>query len=196
MQSVNTVYIDNGHGVETPGKRSPNGVFREYSWCRAVAVALKVELEKIGIKTVLVCPEATDIPIGKRVKRVNSSLVKGDNSICISIHNNAAGDGSQWMLAQGWSAHVALNASKNSKKLADCLVDSAKELGVKIRPYSPGQKFWVQNLGICRDTNCPAVLTENLFMDNKADMEYLQSKEGFNKMLQIHINGIKKYFGV
>ena len=28
------VLIDNGHGEETPGKRSPDGKFREYIWTR------------------------------------------------------------------------------------------------------------------------------------------------------------------
>ena len=26
------ILIDNGHGIETPGKRSPDGSFREYAW--------------------------------------------------------------------------------------------------------------------------------------------------------------------
>lgn len=26
--------VDNGHGIETPGKQSPDGVLREYAWCR------------------------------------------------------------------------------------------------------------------------------------------------------------------
>ena len=28
------ILIDNGHGVETPGKRSPDGILREYAWNR------------------------------------------------------------------------------------------------------------------------------------------------------------------
>nr|DAT77576.1 MAG TPA: MurNAc-LAA [Caudoviricetes sp.] len=29
---------------------------------------------------------------------------------------------------------------------------------------------------MCRDTKCPAVLTENLFQDNKEDVEFLLSE--------------------
>ena len=31
------ILIDNGHGIETPGKRSPDGRFKEYLWNREVA---------------------------------------------------------------------------------------------------------------------------------------------------------------
>lgn len=31
------ILIDNGHGIDTPGKRSPDGVLREYAWNRLIA---------------------------------------------------------------------------------------------------------------------------------------------------------------
>ena len=31
------ILIDNGHGVDTPGKRSPDGKLREYAWNRLIA---------------------------------------------------------------------------------------------------------------------------------------------------------------
>lgn len=34
------ILIDNGHGVETPGKRSPDGRFREYKYNRETARAV------------------------------------------------------------------------------------------------------------------------------------------------------------
>ena len=34
------ILIDNGHGVETPGKRSPDGRFREYAYNRLIARAI------------------------------------------------------------------------------------------------------------------------------------------------------------
>ena len=96
----------------------------------------------------------------------------------MSIHCNAAGNGSAWMGAKGWSVFVSNNASTNSKLLADCLYDAAEQQKLRLRTERPGQKYWQQSLAICRDTNCPAVLTENLFQDNKEDVEFLLSKEG------------------
>ena len=34
------ILIDNGHGVDTPGKRSPNGVLREYAWNRLIGAVV------------------------------------------------------------------------------------------------------------------------------------------------------------
>ena len=42
-------------------------------------------------------------------------------------------------------------------------------------------------------TKCAAVLTENLFQDNKADVEYLMSEEGVRSIVQLHYKGITDY---
>ena len=39
------VILDNGHGSNTPGKRSPNGVLREYAYTREIARLIKEKLE-------------------------------------------------------------------------------------------------------------------------------------------------------
>ena len=39
----------------------------------------------------------------------------------------------------------------------------------------------------------PAVLTENLFMDNKEEVEYLLSEEGKKSIIDLHVEGIKQY---
>jgi N-acetylmuramoyl-L-alanine amidase len=57
----------------------------------------------------------------------------------------------------------------------------------------PNQNYWVQSLAMCRDTNCPAVLTENLFQDNENDVAFLLSDEGKKKIVDIHVQGILKY---
>ena len=44
---------------------------------------------------------------------------------------------------------------------------------------------------MCRDTNCPAVLTENLFQDNKEDVEFLLSNK--QTIVNIHYNAIINY---
>ena len=46
---------------------------------------------------------------------------------------------------------------------------------------------------ICRETLCPAVLTENLFQDNRQDVDYLLSPAGKAAIVQLHFDGITKY---
>ena len=96
------------------------------------------------------------------------------------------------MPARGWQVCISHNASRLSKRLAECLFDEAMKR-LRTRRPDNATKYWRQNLAICRDTACPAILTENLFMDNTDDAKMLQSAEGFLSIVQLHVEGIKKY---
>ena len=54
------ILIDNGHGVNTPGKCSPDGVFREYKYTREIAAAVVKHLQYWGFDATLVTPEEYD----------------------------------------------------------------------------------------------------------------------------------------
>ena len=92
-----------GHGSNTPGKRSPrlpNGKqFFEWEFCREVVNLLYIRLKEYKEFTpIKITPESTDISLSTRVKRINQYCKKygASNCIMISIHVNAAGNGS-WM---------------------------------------------------------------------------------------------------
>lgn len=188
------VLIDNGHGENTLGKRSPDGRLMEWAYTREIADMVVYELRKKGIDAERIVKEDTDVPLSERCRRANDIYREtGKKAILISIHCNAAGSGTSWMNARGWSVFVSNNASVNSKKLANCLAEVAKGIPVPVRKPMPGQLYWQQNLAICRDTNCPAVLVENFFQDNKEDVEYLLSAEGKRDVVRIHVEGIIKY---
>ena len=51
------ILIDNGHGSNTPGKCSPDGRLREYSYTREIAGRVVFELRKLGIDAELVVKE-------------------------------------------------------------------------------------------------------------------------------------------
>lgn len=188
------VLIDNGHGENTPGKRSPDGRLREWAYSREIADRVVYELRKKGIDAERIVKEDTDVPLSERCKRANAIYREtGKKAILISIHCNAAESGAVWMNARGWSVFVSNNASNNSKKLAKSLAQVAECIPVPVRKPMPGQMYWEQNLAMCRDTNCPAVLTENFFQDNKEDVEYLLSAEGKRNVVRIHVEGIIKY---
>ena len=188
------VILDNGHGVNTPGKCSPDKKLREYAYTREIVKRIREKLEKLGVESYILVPEEEDISLKERCRRANNIYAKNiKNTFVISVHCNAAGADGKWHNAKGWSVFLSQNASKKSKHLADCLADSAQSKGLKMRYSIPNQSYWVQNLAICRDTHCPAVLTENLFQDNKEDVEYLLSEEGKETIAQLHVDGILKY---
>ena len=189
------VLLDAGHGESTPGKRSPDGRLREYKYCREIAQEVKKELEALKFQVELITPDDRDIPLMERCRIVNQYCDKygKSNTVLVSIHCNAAGSGTDWMNAKGWSVFVSNNCSSKSKKLAEYLFKAADVQGLALRKYSQTQVYWKQNLAICRETKCPAALTENLFQDNKEDVDYLLSEKGKQTIVKIHVNGILDY---
>ena len=59
---------------------------------------------------------------------------------------------------------------------------------------SDGDRDWEEGFYIFRKSWCPAVLTENFFMDNHSDLEYLQSRAGKQAIIDTHVEGIVEYF--
>jgi N-acetylmuramoyl-L-alanine amidase len=195
------ILIDNGHGVNTPGKCSPDKRLREYAYAREIARRVEKCLKCKGYDAQRIVEEETDIPLSVRCKRVNDicKQVGTKNVLLVSIHNNAAGTDGKWHEARGFSAHVGMNASSKSKMLAQYLWNEAIQQGLKGNRSVPAAPYIAQNLAICRDTACPAVLTENLFQDNKEDVKLLLSEEGKEKVTATHVNAIvefiKDYYG-
>lgn len=188
------ILIDNGHGENTLGKCSPDRRLKEWTYTRKIADMVVTGLREKGLDAERIVKETVDVPLSVRCRRANNIYRELEgNAMLVSIHCNAAGSGSEWMSAHGWSVFVSNNASLNSKCLATCLAEAAIEESVFVRQPMPGQLFWVQNLAICRDTNCPAVLTENYFQDNKEDVDFLLSPKGMQMVAQIHIDGITNY---
>lgn len=190
------VLIDNGHGSNTPGKCSPDGRLREYAYTREIAERLVMELRKNGIDAERIVKEEIDVPLAERCRRVNE--YKASEAILVSIHCNAAGNGSDWMSARGWEAWTSVGKTK-SDKLAACLYEDAEHClpGMKIRKdMADGDPDKESQFYILRHTNCPAVLTENLFQDNREDVEFLLSEEGKRAIVSLHVRGIMKYLGL
>ena len=189
------ILTDAGHGENTAGKRSPDGRLLEWKYSREIAAEVVKRLKTMDYNAQQLVTEENDISLGTRCKRVNDICKHfgASNVLVVSVHCNAAGADGKWHDARGWQACVSLNASTKSKQLACYLFDAAQNEGLKMRSPKLGQKWWPQNLAICRDTNCPAVLTENLFQDNLSDVEFLLSDKGRKAIVNLHVNGIINY---
>lgn len=190
------ILIDNGHGENTPGKRSPNGVLREYLYAREIADDIVRELVKRGYDAERIVKESVDVALSERARRANEFCGKlgTSNVILISVHCNAAGNG-EWMKARGWSAYTTKGKTK-ADDLANCLYAAAESVfvGQKIRKdTSDGDPDWEENFYILQKTKCPAVLTENFFQDNKEDVEFLLSPVGKQQIVKVHVDGVIKY---
>ena len=191
------IFIDNGHGLMTAGKRSPDGQFREPFYNREIARRVVSDLRDRGLDAELLVPEDDDISLSERVRRINAAcfLLGKQNVILVSIHVNAAGNGSKWLNATGWSVYTCKGQTE-SDKLAECLCQAAIKNfpGRRIRTdISDGDMDWEDGFYILRKSLCVAVLTENFFMDSRSDLEYLQSRAGKQAIIDTHVEGIAEY---
>lgn len=192
------ILLDPGHGSNTPGKRSPDGSLREYAYTREIANLVYHGLHREGIDAEVIVREELDVPLSERICRVNEACREYgvSNVLLISIHVNAAGDGSEWTKAVGWECYTSPGKTK-ADKLATCIYEEASlyipEVS-KMRPdLSDGDPDKEARFYMLTHSKCPAVLTENLFMDNKSECKYLLSLKGKAAIANIHIKGIKKY---
>lgn len=191
------ILIDNGHGIQTKGKRSPDGQLLEYVYTRDLARQIVSILKARGYDSELLVPEDDDIPLSERVRRTNAhcQALGKSNVILISLHINAAGNGSKWMNATGWSCYTCKGQTE-SDRLADCLYKAAIKNfpGKRIRTdFSDADSDWEEGFYILKKSLCPAVLTENFFMDKLSDRDYLQSEVGKQAIVDTHIEGIAEY---
>ena len=198
IKAMMKILIDNGHGRNTPGKRSPDEKLFEYRYTREIANAVVDRLRKLRYDAELLVPELHDVSLLDRVHRVNvkcQTLGKA-NVIVVSIHCNAAGYGDTWQKATGWECWTS-EGNTQSDILAESLIRAAEEIfvGQKIRTNTQksGDRDKEKNFTILKRTLCPAVLTENFFMDNKADVQYLLSEKGREAVIRCHVEGIINY---
>lgn len=199
MAKAFKILLDNGHGVNTPGKRSPlwpDGTqLFEWEYTREIAQRVEYELRKRGYDVERIVKEESDVPLKERVNRVNEIASKyrmQNNTILVSIHCNASTNGK----GTGWEVWTSPGVTK-ADILAQILWEEANlhlKSSWKMRgDTSDGDNDWEGNLYILKNTVCPAVLTENMFMDNPNDCAFLLSNAGKKIITQIHVDGIIKY---
>lgn len=191
------ILVDNGHGKETPGKRSPvwknKSQLYEWEYTREIAHEVVRQLKAAGVDAELLTPEENDVPLYERIIRANKlAQVYGQkNTFVVSIHNNASKDGK----ARGWEIHTSPGQTI-SDTYATVFWNKAKAVLEKTEcnkmrhDSADKDPDFENNFAILTKTICPAVLTENLFMDNEADCAFLLTKEGKAAITNIHIEAI------
>lgn len=191
------VLLVNCHGHDTLGKRSPDGFFREYAWGREINKIILEKLYTKGIKAIIVNPEIEEVKLSIIAERANKLYAQYKDTyndiILLSPHVNA-GPENKWSNASGWTGYVYNKAGKKSLKLARILADLAYDTySLKGNRIVPEERFLRANFAILRETVMAAVLTENLFMTNHNDVDFLISDKGKEIISDLHVNAVLKY---
>ena len=205
------IILGTAHRMREPGKESPNKRLKECVYSRDVVSEIAAKLRSCGYRVEidyepLDLPKAMQSPssrqersneLAMRVNYVNEMCRQHGvkNVIYVSVHVNAAGSDGKWHNGTGWEAITSVGQTK-ADRLATCLYEAAKKnfADVKVRTdYSDGDPDKEAHLFVLKNTKCPAVLTENLFQDNRQDVDYLLSDEGRHTIERIHVEGIINY---
>ncbi|CAK0762989.1 N-acetylmuramoyl-L-alanine amidase [Gammaproteobacteria bacterium] len=171
-----TVILDPAHGEDVAGKRSPDGLHREYKWSRdLINKFLAPKLVANGFY--VVCTNTTQNEIGLMKRVHNADAIPGNNKILLSLHNNAAGMGDKWYTARGVCIYTSKGTTKSddyATKIYYQLKKDFPELSFR-SDVQDGDPDYEENFTILY-TKCPAMLLEFLFQDNKDDVKLLQDE--------------------
>lgn len=185
------IAIDDGHGTDTAGKRTPafsdGRVMKENEFNAAVAEYLKTALERCGFGVLLVAPEETDTSLKTRVQRANDTYA----SAYISIHANAYG--TTWNDANGYETWIYEKVMPDSKTygFAKCIHDAMlAETGLKNRGIKRSSDLYV-----LKNTSMHAALLECGFMTNRTEAALLLD-EGYRRRCGEAIcRGVCSFYG-
>lgn len=188
MNSNYIICIDNGHGYQMPGKRTPimpdGRVIREWEFNHPTAKKLESLLKACGFKTIMASDTRIDTPLATRVKRAN----EGKADIFVSIHYNAFKG--TWGNHGGIESHHYKSSSKGKNLAKDIQEELIKGTGLRDRGIK------TSNFYVLRQTTMPAVLCECGFMDNLREARLMKDEKYQEKVAQAIAKGICNCFGV
>ncbi|MCM1077881.1 MAG: N-acetylmuramoyl-L-alanine amidase [Bacteroidales bacterium] len=188
-----TLILDNGHGANTSGKRSPvwadGSQLMEYEFNRDIVKRIAEQCKEGGIDCRVLVPEDRDISLAERCRRANAIYNEtGGKCFLISIHANAGG-------GTGWEAYTSPGKTKADDIATELYRQAETEFardGWKMRrDMSDDDPDKEEGFYILKHTKCPAVLTENFFMDTEKDCRLIMSEYGRWRVTQIHYRAIK-----
>lgn len=191
---MKTVILDNGHGNNTAGKRSPvwsdGKQLFEYEFNRDIVRRIAAQLDAAGIPYRILVPEETDISLGERCRRANKIYEETEGDcFLLSIHANAGG-------GTGWEVYTSPGQTKADPMATVFYKEAEKEFapdGWRIRAdYSDGDPDKENAFYILMHTKAPAILTESFFMDTEKDCRFLMSENGQQRIANMHVAAIKQ----
>ncbi|WP_078551202.1 N-acetylmuramoyl-L-alanine amidase [Bacillus alkalicellulosilyticus] len=174
------IFIDPGHGGSDSGAVG-NGLQEKHltlDISSRIRDMLLNEYENVEVSM----SRTNDVSVSLSERASQANQWQAD--YFISIHVNAGG-------GTGFESYIHTSQASRTVQLQR-LMHSAiiNETNVRDR----GRK--TANFAVLRETSMPAILTENLFIDNPNDADLLSSSSFLNKIARGHVNGIVQAFNL
>lgn len=209
MSKKYLIAVDSGHGMSTPGKRTPKliknlyvdgklvkkkgDIIHEKEFNKASAEYLIKALERCGFNTINVSPGTSDISLQDRVRKANNAGA----DFYISKHYNAIGSCSKFQNSTKGIVSIYNYGSSRSEKAAKLIQEELiKEHGGRSFGARADKDISGCSLYVLRNTRMPAVLTESGFMDYQPEAERMLDPKFQKEDAESTCKGICKYFEV
>lgn len=177
------VFLGVGHGGSDPGAVA-NG-FKEKDLNLAIALACEDELVRHGVTVMMSRTRDENDTLPEEIKECNAF----SPDLAVDIHNNAGGgDGAEafYHYKGGVSKTLADNI------LAEIVKIGQNSRGAKTKLNSAGSDYF----GFIRETVAPAVIVECAFVDNRTDMQIIDTDAELKVMGVALAKGILKTLGI
>lgn len=179
------VFLGVGHGGSDPGAVA-NG-FNEKDLNLDIALACNDVLVRHGVSVQMSRTKDENDNINDEIKECNAFL--GTDGLAVDIHNNAGGgDGCEafYHYKGGVSKTLADNV------LAEIVKIGQNSRGSKTKTNSAGKDYY----GFIRETKAPAIIVECAFLDNKTDVQIIDTAAERKNMGVAVAKGILKTLSI
>jgi N-acetylmuramoyl-L-alanine amidase len=153
---------------------------------------LHYNLKKYCIEPIILVPELQDISIATRLKREHAIYEQDPEIIGLSIHGNAfRGIPSK---ANGWEAWTSIGWTESDLIAEYIYIEAEKRLPFRARKDTRDcDSDKESRFAMVHKTKGNWVLTENGFMDNEKDCQYMMSDKGIIEIADVHVMALIKY---
>lgn len=180
--SKKKVFLGVGHGGNDSGAV---GFLTEKVINLKMASYCRDYLESAGVLVLMSRTKDENDTLTEEVKECNAF----DPDLAVDIHNNAGG-------GDGFEVFYSINGGVG-KSLAQNIESEVKKIGqnsrgTKTRKNSSGKDYY----GFIRNTTCPAVICEGVFVDNAADAAAADTDSECKSFGEAYAKGILKTLGI
>ncbi len=178
-------------------RQSPNINLDELTYINRLADAIILRLRESAKHTPFITIQKLTGPMDQilaSLKQITQNTPLSANCL-IALGLNAAQSDGRYHSSRGWRV-ISNPESPQSSELATAMATAAIQTLDPRAIASQNQKPSLQHLNqtsILTALNIPAVLTLNLYQDNRQDAAYLLSSVGRRAIINLHVKGISAY---
>lgn len=176
------VFLGVGHGGDDPGAVK---YLKESEVNLKMATACANLLRLNGVEVLMSRTKDENDPLTEEIKECNAY----NPDVAVDVHNNSGGgDGFEvyHSIVGGKSETLAKNIETEVKMIGQ------NSRGVKTRKNSAGFDYY----GFIRQTKCPAVICEGVFVDNKNDAAQADTDAKCRAFGEAYAKGILRTLGI